>query len=88
MAGQVDIVAVESQQATDTITMMKLQDEVVENPNLGEVNALHVVVHKQNPRGREVLDVLNAGLGNMLESGEWYDIVSGALKRQDALRVN
>ncbi|MFZ0096957.1 MAG: transporter substrate-binding domain-containing protein [Gemmobacter sp.] len=88
MAGQVDIVAVESQQATDTIAMMKLQDEVVENPNLGEVNALHVVVHKQNPRGREVLDVLNAGLGNMLESGEWYEIVSGALKRQDALRVN
>lgn len=88
MAGSVDIVALNSQVASDMIAEMGLSGEVVENPNLGEVNALYVVVHKQNPRGREVLDFLNAGLADMMKTGEWYDIVSKALNRQLQLQVN
>lgn len=88
MAGAVDIVALDSQVASVMISDMGLDGEVVENPNLGEVNALYVVVHKQNPRGREVLDFLNAGLADMMKTGEWYDIVSKALTRQMKLQTN
>ncbi len=88
MAGAVDLISMDSQAASDIVAQMHLDGEVIENPNLGEVNALYVVVHKQNPRGREVLDFLNKGLGEMMKTGEWYDIVSTALNRQMKLQTN
>ncbi|PWE31389.1 peptidoglycan-binding protein LysM [Maritimibacter sp. 55A14] len=81
MGGTVDIVAIDSLVGTDMIEFMGLTNEIVENQNLGKVSALHVLVHKDNSRGKETLDLLNAGLREMVGSGEWYDIVSSALRR-------
>ncbi|MGB5870294.1 MAG: transporter substrate-binding domain-containing protein [Albidovulum sp.] len=88
MAGAVDIVSIDSQGATDTMKPLGLQSEVSENPNLSEVQALYVVVNKSHPRAGETLDIVNRGLRVMQESGEWYDIVSTALGRQMAAKVN
>ena len=35
---------------------------------------------KSNPRSLEFIEELNAGLDEMRESGEWYDIVASSLK--------
>lgn len=88
MAGAVDVVALDSLVAVDTINSLGLTDQVVENQNLGAVKELYVLVHKNHPRGQETLDLLNAGLREMVNSGEWYDIVSAALQRQMTAHVN
>ncbi|MGB3315126.1 MAG: transporter substrate-binding domain-containing protein [Albidovulum sp.] len=88
MAGSVDVISIDSMVAADTISTLGLTDQVVENQNLGAVKELYVLVHKNHPRGQETLDLLNAGLREMVSSGEWYDIVSTALQRQMAEKVN
>lgn len=88
MAGSVDVIAMDSMVAADTIASMGLTEAVVENQNLGAVKELYVLVHKNHPRGQETLDLLNTGLRQMVSSGEWYDIVSQALQRQMTSQVN
>jgi polar amino acid transport system substrate-binding protein len=88
MAGAVDVISLDSMVAADTIATLGLTDEVVENQNLGAVKELYVLVHKNHPRGQETLDLLNAGLRQMVSSGEWYDIVSTDLQRQMTAKVN
>lgn len=88
MAESVDVISLDALVAADNIASLGLQDEVVENPNLGEVNELYVLVHKKHPRAEETLELLNAGLREMVSSGEWYDIVSTALKRQMVAGTN
>ncbi len=88
MAGSVDVISLDSMVAADTIATLGLTEEVVENQNLGAVKELYVLVHKNHPRGKETLDLLNAGLREMVSSGEWYDIVSTDLQRQMAAKVN
>jgi polar amino acid transport system substrate-binding protein len=88
MAGSIDVIALDSMVAADTISTLGLTDQVVENPNLGAVKELYVLVHKNHPRGQETLDLLNAGLREMVNSGEWYDIVSTALQRQMTTKIN
>lgn len=82
MAGSVDVVSVDTLVGANAIADMSLDGQVVENANLGAVKELYVLVHKKNPRGREVLDLLNDGLQKMVESGEWYDIVSSYLRER------
>lgn len=88
MAGSVDVISLDSLVAADNIASLGLQNEVVENQNLGDVNELYVVVNKKHPRAKETLDLLNAGLREMVSSGEWYDIVSTALERQMSAHTN
>jgi hypothetical protein len=45
------------------------------------LQSLHVVAHKSNQRAVDMIGQLDAGLIEMYESGEWYDIVSTALAR-------
>lgn len=82
MTSSVDVISLDSLVAADNIASLGLGDEIVENQNLGEVNELYVVVNKKHPRAKETLDLLNTGLREMVSSGEWYEIVSTALKRQ------
>ena len=49
------------------------------NPNLSKLESLHFITHKANPRGRVYLSMLNKGLTEMRESGEWYAILSDSL---------
>ncbi len=52
---------------------------VVVNSYLAEFMPQGFVVLKSNPRGRAYLDAVNAGLREMRETGEWYDIVAASL---------
>lgn len=49
------------------------------NPNLSKLESLHFVTHKTNPRGRVYIAMLNKGLNEMRESGEWYAIIADSL---------
>ncbi|OED50738.1 hypothetical protein AB838_01000 [Rhodobacteraceae bacterium (ex Bugula neritina AB1)] len=81
-AGAVDVVALDTLVASDTLATMGLAGQIKENPNLGEVKSLHAIVHKDHPRADETLDLLNRGLKEMSVSGEWYAIISKALQSE------
>ncbi|MGB3315127.1 MAG: LysM peptidoglycan-binding domain-containing protein [Albidovulum sp.] len=49
------------------------------NPNLSKLESLHFITHKTNPRGRVYIAMLNKGLNEMRESGEWYAVIADSL---------
>ncbi|MGB7242113.1 MAG: LysM peptidoglycan-binding domain-containing protein [Sulfitobacter sp.] len=49
------------------------------NPNLSKLQQISFVTHKTNPRGRVYMAMLNKGLNEMRESGEWYAIIADSL---------
>ncbi|OED50755.1 hypothetical protein AB838_01005 [Rhodobacteraceae bacterium (ex Bugula neritina AB1)] len=49
------------------------------NPNLSQLQSIHFATHKTNPRGRVYLSLLNKGLNEMRETGEWYAIIADSL---------
>ncbi|MGB5870295.1 MAG: LysM peptidoglycan-binding domain-containing protein [Albidovulum sp.] len=52
---------------------------VLPNPNLSNLEQLSFVTHKTNPRGRVYIAMLNKGLNEMRESGEWYAVIADSL---------
>ncbi|MCV2870601.1 transporter substrate-binding domain-containing protein [Defluviimonas sp. WL0002] len=80
--GTVDIVHLDLQVASDALADLGLKNDIVEDPHLAQVKTLRVVVHKSNPHSADILAVINRGLTEMRESGEWFDIVSAGLMAQ------
>ncbi|MCU9847894.1 LysM peptidoglycan-binding domain-containing protein [Defluviimonas sp. WL0024] len=80
MFGNIDIVAMEVQSAADVIKTLGIEAEVVENPYLSSVMTMAALAHKSNPFGREYLAMINRGLTEMRDTGEWYDVISGTLQ--------
>lgn len=87
-AGEVDLVALDTRAGERVKEDLGLAFEIVENPHLFTIQPLQVAVHMDNPKSRELLDDLNAGLRIMLESGEWAAIVSEGLREHTAALVN
>ncbi len=86
-AGEVDLVSIDAEAGDATVAKMGLISSVGTNPHLSTIVSLHVIAHKSNPRAVAMLGQLDAGLVEMYQSGEWYDIVSTALlaqRKQDA----
>jgi ABC-type amino acid transport substrate-binding protein len=81
-AGEVDLVSVDAEVGDATVSRLGLIAQVGTNPHLSTVVSLHVIAHKSNPRAVAMLGQLDAGLIEMYQSGEWYDIVSTALDSQ------
>lgn len=81
-AGEVDLVSVDAEVGDATVSRLGLIQTVGANPHLSTIVSLHVIAHKSNPRGVAMLGQLDAGLIEMYQSGEWYEIVSTALARQ------
>lgn len=81
-AGEADLVSVDSEVGDATIAKLGLIASVGQNPHLSTILSLHVIAHKSNPRAVAMLGTLDAGVIEMYESGEWYDIVSTALNQQ------
>ncbi|NHB77920.1 transporter substrate-binding domain-containing protein [Rhodobacter calidifons] len=81
-AGEVDLVSVDSEVGDATIAKLGLISTIGQNPHLSTILSLHVIAHKSNPRAVAMLGKLDAGVIEMYESGEWYDIVSTALSKQ------
>ncbi|MCV2874345.1 transporter substrate-binding domain-containing protein [Defluviimonas sp. WL0050] len=49
------------------------------NSSLSKLQTIHFVSHKTNPRGRVYLALMNKGLNEMRESGEWYAVIADSL---------
>ncbi len=79
LAGEVDLYSIEIETSTANFEELGATDKVELNPALATFNTHHFVTAKTNPRGREYIAMLNNGLQEMRESGEWYDIVATGL---------
>lgn len=81
-AGEVDLVSVDAEVGDSTLARLGLISTVGQNPHLSTILSLHVIAHKSNERAVAMLGQLDAGMIEMYESGEWYEIVSSALSAQ------
>lgn len=79
LAGEVDIYSIEIETSTANFESLGATDQVVLNPAITSFNTHHFVTHKSNPRGQAYIAMLNAGITEMRESGEWYDILASGL---------
>jgi polar amino acid transport system substrate-binding protein len=43
------------------------------------------VISKRNPRAKEYMEIVNRGIAEMRETGEWYDLVATGLAEYNAL---
>ena len=84
-AGEVDVVPLEVESVAGTARDMGIEGEIAQNPYLTNLLQLSFVTHKTNPRGRVYLALLNRGLTEMRESGEWYAIISSGLAEANQL---
>ena len=50
--------------------------DLVDIPVFAQKTTLHAIAFTQNPAALEVLDMANAGLKDILKSGEWFGIVN------------
>jgi polar amino acid transport system substrate-binding protein len=77
--GEADVMSIEVESAVDSMERAGATETVVQNPYLIKIASLHFATHVTNKRGKEYLQMLNRGLAEMRETGEWYDIVAGTL---------
>lgn len=82
-AGEVDLVAIDAEVGDAAVAKLGLTARVEQNPHLATLLSLHVIAHKSNPRAVDMIGQLDAGLIEMYQSGEWYEIVSTALAEDD-----
>ncbi len=77
--GSVDVVPLEIETIESTAKEMGILNDINQNAYLTNLLQLRFVTHKTNPRGRVYLAMINRGLTEMRDSGEWYAIVSDSL---------
>lgn len=86
LAGEADVMSIEIESAVDSIERAGVTQGVVQNPYLIKIASLHFATHVTNQRGRDYLVMLNRGLAEMRETGEWYDIVASTLSEASAVQ--
>lgn len=84
IAGEVDVLSIELESATNAFTELGVMDQISVNPTLVRFLTFHLITAKNNPRGRIYIAMLNKGLNEMRKSGEWYDIVATGLAEYNA----
>ena len=85
MKGEADLYTIEAETATANFAELGKTDEVTVNPSLATFITYHFITSKTNPRGRVYIAMLNRGITEMRESGEWYDIVATSLAEYNKL---
>lgn len=81
-AGEVDLVSIDAEVGDAAAATLGMSAQVEQNPHLTTLLSLHVIAHKSNQRAVDMIGQLDAGLIEMYQSGEWYDIVSTALAQK------
>lgn len=81
----VDVVPLEIENVAAAASELGIENDIVQNPYLTNLLELSFVTHKTNPRGRVYIAMLNRGLTEMRESGEWYAIISDSLAEFNSL---
>jgi ABC-type amino acid transport substrate-binding protein len=84
LAGEVDLYSIEVETSTANFEALGATDKVALNPALATFNTHHFVAAKSNPRGKAYIAMVNRGLAEMRQSGEWYDIVATGLSEYNA----
>lgn len=79
LEGEVDALAMPIEASNDIFVKLDAMDRVVINPVLVQILSLHFLASKDNPRGKEYIEMLDRGIIEMRESGEWYDILATTL---------
>lgn len=82
MDGSIDVYSNDVLTAETSIADNGASGAMVELTALATIQTLHVLTPKNNPLGRSYLTLLNQGLRNMVESGEWFSIVGTHLSAQ------
>lgn len=77
--GDVDVVPLEIESVASAARDLGMEAEITQNLYLTNLLQMSFVTHKTNPRGRVYIAMLNRGLTEMRESGEWYAIISDGL---------
>ncbi len=85
LAGEVDLYSIEAETASANFTELNANSRVSPNPALATFITYHFLTSKSNPRGRVYIAMLNRGITEMRESGEWYDIVATGLAEYNKL---
>jgi hypothetical protein len=79
IAKEVDLVSIDAEVGDTAIAELGIIKNVEQNPHLVTLTSLHAIAHKSNQHAVDMLGLLDQGLVEMYESGEWYEIVSTAL---------
>jgi len=82
-SGEVDVFTENTLTGIETIESLGLTGKVVQVEALDNILTLHVLTPKTNPMGRSQIATLNAGLRQLVETGEWFTIVSRHLSMQN-----
>ena len=77
--GEVDVVPLEIESVAGAAAQLGMENDLAQNPYLTNLLQMSFVTHKTNPRGRVYIAMLNRGLTEMRETGEWYAIISSSL---------
>ncbi len=83
--GEADVYVDGTETAVSLLGDLGAADKISVNPNLVKFQTVHFLVAKNNPRGRIYLAMINRGITEMRESGEWYDIVATSLAEYSKL---
>ncbi len=84
--GEVDVVPLELESVAGAARELGIEGDLVQNQYLTNLLQMSFVTHKTNPRGRVYLAMLNRGLTEMRDSGEWYAIISDSLAEFNQLQ--
>lgn len=85
LSGEVDLYSLEVETTTANFDALGATDKVELNPALATFNTHHLVISKRNPRAKEYMEIVNRGIAEMRETGEWYDLVATGLAEYNAL---
>lgn len=78
-AGAVDVVTSNRAMAENAVLLGGLIGRVAEIPALASVQTLHAIAARNNPNGRAMLDLIDAGEAELAGSGRKFEIVSAHL---------
>ncbi|NOD94576.1 transporter substrate-binding domain-containing protein [Ruegeria sp. HKCCD4884] len=85
LTGTADVAAFEVDLFASTMNDMGLtSSDIIENPYVSTLSSMSFLAHRTNPFAREYIAMMNKGLNEMRESGEWYAIISDSLREQNA----
>ncbi|GMG83496.1 hypothetical protein LNKW23_27090 [Paralimibaculum aggregatum] len=76
VAGEIDVVSLSVTQVEGELAEAGLIGQVAELPELADILTLHVISPRSSPLGQSHLALINRGLSEMRESGEWFEVVS------------
>ena len=85
LKGEVDLYSIEGETSASNFKELNAVSQVATNPALATFISYHFITAKSNPRGRVYIAMLNRGITEMRESGEWYDILATGLAEYNKL---